>query len=74
MPRTAQPPYSHVETSTHGELDRLGLTAVRTMVDAEPYGSSEFGAAYSDVKRPSLSSASASEDNDPDEAENPSDK
>ena len=25
IPRTAQPPYSHVENSTRAELDRLGL-------------------------------------------------
>ena len=32
IPRTAQPPYSHVENSTRAELDRLGLTALRAMV------------------------------------------
>ena len=43
IPRTAQPPYSHVENSTRAELDRLGLTALRAMVDVEPYGSSDLG-------------------------------
>ena len=33
MPRTAQPPYSHVENSTRAELDQLGLPALRAMVD-----------------------------------------
>ena len=32
VPRTAQPPYSHVENSTRAELDRLGLTALRAKV------------------------------------------
>ena len=36
VPRTAQRPYSHVENSTRAELDRLGLTALRAMVDVEP--------------------------------------
>ena len=43
IPRTAQPPYSHVESSTRAELHRLGLTALRTMVDVEHYGSSDQG-------------------------------
>ena len=38
IPRTAQPPYSHVGNSTRAELDWLGLTALRAMVDVEPYG------------------------------------
>ena len=42
IPRTAQPPYSHMENSTRAELDRLGLTALRAMVDVEPYGSSDL--------------------------------
>ena len=74
MPKTAEPPYSQDETSTRGELDRLGLTAMKSMVGVEPYGTSDLGADPSDVKPPSLSSASASEDNDPEDAENPSDK
>ena len=45
-PRTAQPPYSHVGNSTRAELDRLGLTAPRAMVDVEPYGSSHFLSVY----------------------------
>ena len=36
VPRTAQPPYSLVKNSTRAELDRLGLTALRAMVDVEP--------------------------------------
>ena len=43
IPRTAQPPYSHLENSTRAELDRLGLTAPRAMVDVEPYDSSDVG-------------------------------
>ena len=43
VPRTAQPPYSHVTNSTRAELDPLGLTALRAMVDVEPYGSSDLG-------------------------------
>ena len=43
VPRTAQPPYSHVTNSRRAELDRLGLTALRAMVDIEPYGSSDLG-------------------------------
>ena len=45
VPRTDQSPYSHVEKSTRAELDRLGLTALRAMVDEEPYGSSNLGGA-----------------------------
>ena len=60
MPRTAQPPYSHVENSTRADLDQLGLTALRAMVDVEPYGSSDFGGDPSDDEPPSLSSASPS--------------
>ena len=41
--RTAQPPYSHVGNSTRDELDRLGLTALRALMDVEPYGSSDLG-------------------------------
>ena len=48
IPRTAQPPYSQVENSTRAELDQLGLTALRTMVDVEPYGSSDLGGDPSD--------------------------
>ena len=33
IPRTAQPPYSHVENSTRADVDRLGLTALGAMVD-----------------------------------------
>ena len=36
VPRTAQPPYSQVTNSTRAELDLLGLTALRAMVDMQP--------------------------------------
>ena len=58
LPITAQPPYSHVENSTRTELDRLGLTAVRAMVDVEPYASSDLGGDPSDDEPPSMTSAS----------------
>ena len=72
VPRMAQPPYSHVGNSTRAELDRLGLTALRAMVDVEPYGSSDLGGDPSDDEPPSMTSASPSEDNDPEDPENPS--
>ena len=71
VPRTAQPPYSHVTNSTRAELDRLGLTALRAMVDVEPYGSSDLGGDPSDDEPPSMTSASPSEDDDPQDPENP---
>ena len=74
VPRTAQPPYSHVTNSTRAELDRLGLTALRTMVDVEPDGSSDLGGDPSDDEPPSMTSASPSEDDDPKDPENPSGK
>ena len=70
----AQPPYSHVENSTRAEVDHLGLTALRAMVDVEPYGSSDLGVDPSDDEPPSLTSASPSEDDDPEDPENPSGK
>ena len=70
--RTAQPPYSHVGNSTRAELDRLGLTALRAMVDVEPYGSGDLGGNPSDDEPPSMPSASPSEDDDPEDPENPS--
>ena len=72
IPRTAQPPYSHVENSTRAEVDRLGLTALRAMVDVEPYGSSDLGGDPCDDEPPSMTSASPSEDDDPEDPENPS--
>ena len=72
VPRTAQPPYSRVENSTSTELDRLGLTALRVMVDVEPYGSSDLGGDLSDDEPPSMTSASPAEDDDPEDPENPS--
>ena len=74
VPRMAQPPYSHVGNSTRAELDRLGLTALRAMVDVEPYGSSDLGGDPSDDEPPSMTSASPSEDDDPEDPENPSGK
>ena len=71
VPRTAQPPYSHVTNSTRAELDRLGLTALRAMVDVEPYGSSDLGGDPSDDEPPSMTSALPSEDDDPEDPENP---
>ena len=74
VPRTAQPAYSRVENSTRAELDQLGLTAVRAMVDVEPYGSSEFGGDASDDEPPSLRPASPSDDDDPADPEKPNGK
>ena len=72
IPRTAQPPYSHVENPTRAERDRLGLTTLRAMVDVEPYGSSDLGGDPSDDEPPSMTSASSSEDDGPEDPENPS--
>ena len=74
VPRTAQPTHSHVENSTRTELDQLGLTALRAMVDVEPYGHSDLGADLSDDEPPSRTSASPSEDDDPEDPKNPSGK
>ena len=74
IPRTAQLSYSHVESSTRAELDRLGLTALRAMVNVEPYGSSDLGGDPSDDEPLSMTSASPSEDDDPEDPENPSGK
>ena len=74
VPGTAQPPYSHVTNSTRAELDRLGLTALRAIVDVEPYSSSDLGRDPSDDEPPSLTSASPLEDDDPEDPENPSGK
>ena len=71
VPRTAQPPYSHVTNSTRAELDRLGMTALRAMVDVEPYGSSDLGGDPSDDEPPSMTSALPSEDDDPEDPEDP---
>ena len=71
VPRTAEPPCSHVTNSTRAELDRLGLTALRAMVDVEPYGSSDLGGDPSNDEPPSMTSASPSEDDDPEDPENP---
>ena len=70
VPRTAQPPYSHDGNSTRAELDRLGLTALRAMFDVEPYGSTDLGGDPSDDEPPSMTSASPSEDDDPQDPKN----
>ena len=49
----------------------MGLTALRAMVDVEPYGSSDLGRDPSDDEPPSMTSASTSEDEDPEDPENP---
>ena len=74
IPRMAQPPYSHLENSTRAELDMLGLTALKAMVDVEPYGSSDLGGDPSDDEPPSMTSASPSEDDDPEDPETPSER
>ena len=74
VPRTAQPPYSHVTNSTRAELDRPGLTALRAMVDVEPYGSSDLGGDPSNDEPPSMTSTSPSEDDDPEDPEDPKGK
>ena len=71
VPGTAKPPYSHVTNSTRAELDRLGLTVLRAMVDVEPYGSSHLGGDPPDDEPPSMTFASPSEDDDPEDPENP---
>ena len=60
--------------STRADLDWLGLTALRAMVDVEPCGSSDLGGDPSDDEPPSMTSASSSEDDDPEDPENPSGK
>ena len=72
VPRTTQPPYSHVENSTQAELDQLALTALRLMVGVEPYCSSYLGRDLSDDEPPFLTFASPSEDDDPEDPKNPS--
>ena len=52
----------------------MELTALRAMVDVEPYGSSELGGDPSDDEPPSLTCASPSEDASPEDPENPSGK
>ena len=74
VPRTAQPPYSHVANSSRAELDRLRLTALRAMLDVEPYRSSDLGGDLSDDEPPSPSSASPCDDDDPEDPDYPKDK
>ena len=63
-----------MRNSTRAELDRLGLTALRAMVDVEPYGSSDLGGDPSDDEPPSMTSASPSENDNPEDPENQSGK
>ena len=72
VPRTVQPTYSHVGNSTRAEVDRLGLTALRAMVNVEPHGSSDLGGDPFDDETASMTSASPSEDDSPEDPENPS--
>ena len=72
--RTAQPPYSHVANSTRAEPDQLGLTALRAMVNVEPYGSRDLGGNPSDDESPSLTSASPWDDDDPEDHDYPREK
>ena len=72
--KNGQAPYSHEENSTRPKLNRLGLTALRAMVDVEPYGSSDLGGHPSDDEPPSMTSASPSDDDDPEDPENPGGK
>ena len=74
VPRTAQPPYSQGENSMRAELDQLELTALRAMVDVEPYGSSDLCRDPSDDERPSMTSASPCEEYVPEDPETPSGK
>ena len=74
VPRTAQPPYSHVENSTRAALDQLGSTALRATVEIEPYGSSDLSGNPSNDEPPSMTSASPSKDDDPEDPENRSGK
>ena len=63
-----------MENSKRAELERLGLTALRAMVDVGPYGPNDLDGDPSDDEPPSMTSASASEDDDPEDPENPSGK
>ena len=63
-----------MENSTRAELDWLGSTALRAMVDVEPYGFSDLAGNHSDDEPPSMTPASPSEDDDDADPENPSDK
>ena len=72
VPRTTQPPYSHLGNSNPADVDPSGLTALRAMVEVAPYCSSDLGGDPSDDGPPSLTSASPSEDNAPEDPEKPS--
>ena len=65
VPRMAQPPYSHVHPSRAGPV---GIDSPKG------YGSSDLGGDPSDDEPPSLTCASPSEDDDPEELENLSGK
>ena len=74
VPRTAQPPYSHMANSARAELDQLGLAALRATIHVEPDGSSDLGGDPSDDEPPSLMSASPSDDDDPEDPDYPREK
>ena len=59
---------------TRAELDKLALTALKAMVDVEPYGSSDLGGDPSNDEPPSLTSASPSDDEDPEDPDYPREK
>ena len=70
VPRTAQPPYSHVDNSMQAALDRLELTAIRAMVDIELYCSSDLDGDPSDDEPSSMTSPSPSGDDDHEDPKN----
>ena len=53
-----------------GARNQSVLTALRAMVDVERYSFSDLGGDRSDAEPPSLTSPSASEDDDPEDCEN----
>ena len=65
---------SHMENCTRADLDQLGFTALRAMVDVDPYGSSDLGGDPCEDEPPSMTFASPSEDDDPEDPESPSGK
>ena len=52
----------------------MGLTALRALIDVEPYGSSDLGGDPSDDEPPSIKAAPPSEDDDPEDPKNTSGK
>ena len=65
MPRIAQPPYGHVQNFIRTDFDQRRTIDLRAMVDVEPCGYIYLGSDSSDNELPFLSSASLSEDDDP---------